>query len=176
MTQRTVYGYAESSDIKATTAGHIFSVVDEDNDLENGMIVKLGEITEPDEIYSIDDAAKTDKIVLILDPAINAELSTKAANAEIYYHIPAGKVARAYEIVEHDRYAISDNLVTALDKTAGAKKGNYLVVDGRKYKEIASMDDSYGFVAKIVNKVAKSNLTILRLDVIKNTTVAAAKA
>ena len=172
---RAKYGYAESSDLRATNwGGHIHSVVDEDNILENGMLVALGEdITT--EIRKAVTPRATDKVCLVLDVILPYDQSTTQGQAE-YYHYPheVGEPTRAYELFENDRFAICDYLVTST--VAGSGKpcavGNYLVADAnRKYKEVAkaSFDAStVGFAAVIQAIEQKSNLTIYRLRVVKN--------
>lgn len=172
---RAKYGYAESSDLRATNwGGHIHSVVDEDNILENGMLVTLGEdITT--EIRKAVTPKATDKVCLVLDVILPYDQSTTEGQAE-YYHYPheVGEPTRAYELFENDRFAICDYLVTST--VAGSNKpcavGNYLVADAnRKYKEVAkaSFDAStVGFAAVIQAIEQKSNLTIYRLRVVKN--------
>ena len=169
------YGYAESSDLRATNwGGHIHSVADEANILENGMLVALGkDITT--EIREAVTPTATSKVCLVLDVILPYHQSTTEGQAE-YYHYPheLGEPTRAYELFENDRFAICDYLVTAplAGKGKPCVKGNYLVADdNRKYKEVAAEGfnaDSYGFAAVIQDIEQKSNLTIYRLRVVKN--------
>lgn len=169
---KTKYGYAESSALAATNGdGHIYSVVDTENELENGMIVKLGDLIDR-ENHEISTPADADKIVLILDVIVPYNQTTTVAGYEVYYNFAKGKSVRAYNIIEHDRYSIIDYMVTTLaGEGKPAVKGNYLVSDGnRKYKEVASTGDvnGYGFVAKIAEITYKTGMTLYLLDVIKN--------
>lgn len=172
---KTKYGYAESSALAATNGdGHIYSVIDMDNDLENGMLVTL---TDPIDMenYNIKTPAKTDGVVLVLDVIVPYDQSTSEAAHEYYYNFEAGRSTRAYNLIKNDRYAIADYMVkTIAGEGNAAVPGNYLVVnENRKYTEIAKDDasfniDEYGFVAQIVEIAVKSNLTLYRLRVIKN--------
>lgn len=170
---KTKYGYAESSALAATNGdGHMYSVVDNENELENGMIVKLGDLIDR-ENHEISTPADTDGVVLILDVIVPYDQSTTMAGYEVFYNFAKGKSVRAYNIIAHDRYAIVDYMVTSTvagsDKPA--VKGNYLVTDGnRKYKELASSEDvsGYGFVAKIADVIYKSGMTLYLIEVIKN--------
>lgn len=169
------YGYAESSALAATNGdGHIYSVIDNDNDLENGMLVTLDEVIDM-ENYSVRTPAQTDGVVLILDVIIPYDQSTSEAAHEYYYKFDAGTSTRAYNLIKNDRYAIADYMVTTIAGEGNpAVKGNYLVVNtaNRKYTEVAKSQDfnmeSYGFVAEIVDIVSRSNLTLYRLRVLKN--------
>lgn len=169
----TKYGYAESSALAATHGdAHIYSVVDEDNILENGMLVVLDEMIDF-ENYSIKKPEAKDKVVLVLNVPIIYDQSTTMAQADWNYFIPAGTPARAYSIIPTDRFAIADYMVETLaGEGKPAVKGNYVVAknDG-KYKEVASdgfQADQYGFAAKIVDITYKSNLTLYRLVVKQN--------
>lgn len=167
------YGYVETSAMAATYGGgHIPSVVDEDNILENGMLVKLGKMVG-DEIWSISTPTIEDEVVLIADPAINYDQSTKAANHEDKYFIAAGTPARSYTIAKVDRFAIADYMVKTLAGSGKpAVKDNYIVTDkNRKYEEVAATGfdmSKYGFVAQIVDTIIRSGITLYLLHVVKN--------
>lgn len=179
------YGYAESSDLAATYGdGHIYDIVDNDNILENGMLVKLGDTVENDEIHAISSPAITDEIVLVLSVPMIYDQSTTEGQAEYYFYTEPGKAARAYNIIKRDRFAIADYMVTTL---AGAGKpavvGNFVVVDPstRKYVEVAAKGSTgeatdmsgYGFYARINKIEYKTNLTLYRLEVMHNEPVVA---
>lgn len=172
------YGYAVSSDLAATYGdGHIYSVVDEANELENGMIVKLGKAIDR-ENYEISTPEDGDPIVLVLDVILPYNETTTADGFEIYYNFAKGKPVRSYNIIANDKFEIIDYLVTSTIAGSGnlAVEGNYLVHDGnRKYKEIASGTDvsTYGFVAEIVDIVEAGGMTKYLLNVVKNSAVAA---
>lgn len=72
-------------------------------------------------------------------------------------------------------YGISDYLIT---KATGEKVtvGNLVVAKDRKYQEIAKATavTDYGFVAKIRYTYIKSGVTMVMLEVMKNTEVATA--
>ncbi|MGF6375107.1 hypothetical protein M2140_000141 [Clostridiales Family XIII bacterium PM5-7] len=167
------YGYVETSALAATYGGgHIYSVV-ADEVLENGMLVTLGAVIDA-ENYKVETPDADSKVVLVANPALIYDQSTKAAQEEIYYFIEGGTPARAYDLMENDRFAIVDYLVT--EPLAGAdqpvEKGNFLVCGtDRKYKEVAAAGfdkTAVGFAAEIVEIVYKSNMTIYRLRVVKN--------
>lgn len=175
--ERTKYGYAESSGLKSTIAGHIYSIQNDTLAIENGTLWKKGNIKTNKEIYSVAKPAKGDKVVLALSALYTYDTSTTLGQHEMYLRKEAGEVARAYELVEDDRYAIADYMVTAL--TTAPVKDNYIVYNDEagaktEYKELASTEDiaAYGFVAVVEEVEYKSNLTLVRIRVIKNATVA----
>lgn len=173
------YGVVETSRVNATYpgGGHIYSMVDDAADMENGMIVTLGDPVETsgNEEYKAVTPVKGSQIILIANPALIYDQSTTVGQAEYNYVIEAGKGARAYSIIPHDMYAVSENLIT---KITGDKvtKGNLVVAKDRKYQEItkATAVTDYGFVAKIRYTYTKSGVTMVMLEVLKNTEVATA--
>lgn len=170
---RTKYGYAESSEIKATNAGHIVSAVNADLAIENGTLWKLGtKTTGSDEIYNVTKPAAGDKVWLALSALYAYDTTTTLGQHEMYLRKEAGEAARIYELVQYDRYAVADYMITPLTTGALPTVGNLVKVDPStgKYIEIASSTTttSLGFVARINSVEVKSNLTIVRLEVIKN--------
>lgn len=174
------FGYVETSNLKATVAGHIFDVV-MNTGLENGMALKLGDLTSANEIHDAALPAVTDEIVLVANEALIYDESTRKAQEEWFYSIPAGEVARCYEVAKYDRFSVLDYSITALaDKVV---VGNYIVVDPVTgfYKEVAKSGfdaDDYGFAARIFAIEPRmigstSNATLVRVEVIKNETVSA---
>lgn len=163
------YGYAESTDLAATYGdGHIYSVVDDNNELENGMIVKLGDAIDR-ENNKAETAENADPIVLVLDVIVPYDETTTEAAFEYYYNFAKGKCVRAYNIIPHDKFSVIDYMITPLATTPVV--GNYVVHDGnRKYKEVAADTgvDGYGFAAKIVEATYRGGMTLYLLEVVKN--------
>lgn len=173
---KTKFGYAESSNLKATKAGHIFDVIQDGAALENGMLKKLGELDEVLEVREVTDAAAGDKVVLILSALVGDDDSSSTNIQEWYYRKEDGEVARAYELVEEDRFAVADYMIDALSDSVVV--GNTVLLDTttKFYKEAASTSDAdnaktNGFMARIEGVENKGALNIVRLRVIKNATV-----
>ena len=173
--ERTKYGYAESSGLKSTIAGHIYSIQNDNLAIENGTLWKKGNIKTNKEIYSVEKPAKGDKVVLALSALYAYDTTTTLGQHEMFLRKEAGEVA------EDDRYAIADYMVTPATTDTAPVKDNYIVYNdasGAKteYKEIASSGsiDGYGFVAVIEEVEYKSNLTLVRLRVIRNENITAA--
>ena len=179
--ERTKYGYAESSGLKSTIAGHIYSIQNDSLAIENGTLWKKGNIKTNKEIYSVEKPAKGDKVVLALSALYAYDTTTTLGQHEMFLRKEAGEVARAYEVGEDDRYAVADYMVTPATTDTAPVKDNYIVYNdasGAKteYKEIASTGsvEGYGFVAVIEEVEYKSNLTLVRLRVIRNENITAA--
>lgn len=176
----TKYGVVETSKIQATYmgGGHIFSVVDTSNDMEQGSIVTLGEPIKTNglEEYAATTPAKGNKVVLIADVPLIYDESTTMKQAEYNYVNTKGKSTRAYELKEHDMYAVSDYMIAAISDEV--EEGNYVVAKDRKYQEVAKDTDvsTYGFVAKVryvtVKGFSVNALKMVMLEVVKNTEVA----
>ena len=173
------YGIVETSKIRATYAGggHIFSVVDTENDMEQGTIIKLGEpvATNGLEEYAATTPGKGDKVVLVADVPLIYDQTTASKQAEYNYVNEKNKSTRAYELQEHDMFAVSDYLITALGDAV--VKDNFIVGKGRKYEEVAAGADmsAYGFVAKVRYVTTKgfsvNAIKMVMLEVVKNAQV-----
>lgn len=176
--ERKKYGYVETSNVLSAYGGaHLYSVQDDDNILENGMVVALGDPLS-EEIYKVEDPKESGSVVLIADPVMFYDQSTSYGQSEIFYCVEAGVPARAYGLVKDDKFAIIDYLVTTVAGSGQpAVKGNLLVADTstRKYTEKQSTEsiDKYGFVAQIVDIIVKSGMTLYLVRVLKNADVAA---
>lgn len=160
----------ETSDVKSTKAGHIFSVKDADTNMDNGELVKIDKLIAGEtEVFSVKTPAETDKgVVLINTPALMYDTSTTLRGAEYNFYNEAGSVARAYELVAGDRFGVSIGAVTLLAESIVV--GNYVVCDGaRKYKEKASVEGTEGFVAQVMfTKKFSNGETRVYLRVIQN--------
>lgn len=175
---REKYGYAESTTLRATVAGPIRSVVNEDKALENGMHMKIGDLSEAvvsNEVYDVQLPEQGDPIVLILSALTAYDTSTTLGQHEMYLRKEAGFPARSYYLYPADRYNVADYCITPLSNTV--VKGNYVVVDTATgfLKEVASGTDmaAYGYVGQIEEIVMQSNLTKVAIRVIKNEKVSA---
>lgn len=145
----------ETSRIKATKAGHIYSVKDVENNMDNGELVLVGDLIVAErEIYEAKTPTVEDKgVALIADVPLIYEQVTTAQGAEYNYYNEAGKATRAYELVKDDVYGVSVEAITPINVEAGVVDGNYVVNDGsRRLKEVATLDGTEGFVGEILYK------------------------
>ena len=99
------HGVAESTKIKATTCGHIFNAVAEE-DIDNGSFVSLGDYAEAD-VYEAAKPVKGSAAYLVLSvPLIYNNFNSRISEADCFYNA-AGEIIRAYEIVSGDVVAFS---------------------------------------------------------------------
>lgn len=95
---------AESSRLKATTAGHIYDLKMA-KDTDNGTIVSVGEHVEGQVFMAADYAAdKAPYLVLTSPLAYNGK---KAWSDEKYFYNAKDEIARAYELHIGDIYTVS---------------------------------------------------------------------
>ena len=97
---------AESSRLKATTAGHIYDL-EMIEDTDNGAIVALGAHVEG-QVYKAKAYANGDKPYFILTPPL-AYNGKKAWSDEKYFFNAKGEIARAYELHNDDIFTVSED-------------------------------------------------------------------
>ena len=138
------HAVAGSSKLKATTAGHIYSVRVGSKDLDNGTVIGLG-VYESPEVYKeaaapttfeavVEDVAangnyyvrvtKPEGALLVLTVPMNYENYTTKMAHESYFYNEAGEIARAYELYKNDVFELS-----AEGFTGEFAKGDTVVVD-----------------------------------------------
>lgn len=177
---REKYGYAESTTLRATVAGPVRSAVNADMALENGMHLKVGDLSttaNSDEVYDVELPAEGDAIVLVLSALTAYDTTTTLGQHEMYLRKEAGVPAKIYSIYPVDRYNVADYCITPISEDDGPVVGNLVVVDTATgfLKEIAAATDTaaYGYVGQIEKITYQSNLTKVAIRVIKNETVTA---
>lgn len=144
---------AESSRLKATTAGHIYDLqVVEDTD--NGTIVAVGEHIEG-QLFAAKTYADGDKPYLILTPPL-AYNGKKAWSAEKYFYNAKGETARAYELHVDDIYTVSANAFTGTPAVGKFVDATHTVADAA----------GTGFVGEIVEEVIYTNSISYRVRVV----------
>lgn len=146
---------AESSRLKATTAGHIYDLkMIEDTD--NGTIVAVGAHVEG-QLFQAKAYATGDKPYLVLTSPL-AYNGKKAWSAEKYFYNAAGEVARAYELHVDDIYTVSEDAFTG-----GPAVGKF--VDAAH--AVSAEAGSTGYVGQIIEKVEYTNSVSYRVRVVK---------
>lgn len=151
---------AESSLIKATTTGHIYSLKCQ-KAYDNGSIVCRGPWIEA-QIFETKDYAEGETPLFILTPPIGYNSDRKFYQDEKYFYNEAGEVARAYELHEGDIFTVSAMAITAL--ASEPVIGNYVSIADGLYEEAASAGT--GFVGQIVEKVNYTNSVSYRILVV----------
>lgn len=170
------YMVARTSKLKSTEVGHIYDVINEDNDLEQGMNIKVGaytgNISDGHQLRTCDYAAIKDKIAFICDVPLLYRDFEKSDQFEWKYINKAKKRTRAYEIVEDDVFGISDyGFTTFVDDEKGIEINQFVVVDGAgKYKALATEPSAtdYGFIGQVIGFEKYQYDTIVLITVLQN--------
>lgn len=176
-----LHGMFESSRIKESN--HLYDVVATDGvgtedenliNVDNGVALKLGDYTGVglQERWG-EVAGKGDSIVVAGAPAIVKDAYTKAGEAPFNFYNRKGTSLKAYEILEEDIFAVASYQFTEDSKNL-VKFGSYVVVNGDGlWKAVASAPDAtYGFVGRIHSLSVGDYYTMVRIQTIKNETVA----
>jgi hypothetical protein len=162
---REKHGVVITDDIGGTHwAGKIFSLVDEENNRDNGeFCIVGGKIANEREISEalVPTAAMmgTHRAVLIASPAEIYYGATPEQYEECYFYNEKGKPMRCYELREYDQFSVTEytlDTVTEYDPeagTGGAVKGNYVILqDGSgRLAEVNSEPTGHAFYAEIID-------------------------
>ena len=146
---------AESSRLKATTAGHIYDL-EMIADTDNGTIVAVGAHVEG-QLFKAKAYAAGDKPYLVLTSPL-AYNGKKAWSAEKYFYNAEGEVARAYELHVDDIYTVSANAFTGTPAVGKFVDATHKVADTA---------GSTGYVGQIIEKVEYTNSVSYRVRVVK---------
>lgn len=144
---------AESSRLKATTAGHIVDLK-MTADTDNGAIVSVGAHVEG-QVFEAAAYAEGKTPYLVLTPAL-AYNGKKLWSDEKYFYNAKGEIARAYELHVDDIFTVSAD---AFDKAPVV--GNFI---GADYAVVEAAPEA-GFVGEIIEEVSYTNSTSYRVIV-----------
>jgi len=141
------YGVFESTNIR----GRNFSFVS-DIDLENGMLIHKGDLVSDKGtqvweavVPSTASIAAGREVYVVGNPALSPDRTTTYKMNEDQYYIPAGKVFRAYELQEKDRFGISDYSINGTPVV-----GEYIVLEnGEAFPATAATAPVAGFLAMV---------------------------
>lgn len=153
---------AESSMLKATNVGHIYSLK-MIKDTDNGSIVSRGDFVEA-QVFNAKDYVPGEQALLVLTPALGYNSDRRSYKEERFFYNAQGEIARAYELHEGDIFTISEDGITALG--AAPVVGNYAKIENGLYKE-ATDAPATGIVLKIIEQVNYTNSKSYRLHVEK---------
>ena len=145
---------AESSLIKATEVGHIYSLKCH-NDLDNGSIVSVGNWVEA-QVFASKDFEKGTRPVFILTPPMGYNSDRKDYQNECYFYNAKDEIARGYELNDGDIFTVSAEAFVGAPEVGKFIDAAYTVADD------AAAD---GFVGEIVEKVVYSNSVSYRVVV-----------
>ena len=145
---------AESSLLKATTAGHIYSLKCHE-DMDNGSIVCVGSWVAP-QVFNSKKYVAGEQPVLVLTPPMGYNSDRREYQDEQYFYNAAGEIARAYELNIGDIFTVSDVIFSGTPEV-----GKFIGAD----YTVAGTAPSTGFVGEIVEKVNYSNSVSYRVAV-----------
>lgn len=162
------HGVFESSRMKATDIGRIYDALVQDESgkniaVDNGVAIKIGEFTGNGlQEVKATIAAKADKIAVVGTPALIKDAFT-SAQADFYnFYNKAGVLAKAYEVVAEDIFAVADYQIKG-----EVEVGATVVVDGKGAWEVAEAADC-AFVGKVHSISAGDFATMVRIQCVKN--------
>ena len=150
----TAHVVAESSRLKATTAGHIYDL-EMIEDTDNGTIVAIGAHVEG-QLYKAKAYAEGDKPYFILTPPL-AYNGKKAWSDEKYFYNAKGEVARAYELHVDDIFTISEDAFTGTPEVGKFVNATYTIADEA---------GAAGFAGEIIEEVNYTNSVSYRVRVV----------
>lgn len=152
---------AESSLLKATGTGHIYSL-EAIADTDNGSIVSRGNWVE-DQVFKAAAYAAGKQPLFVLTPPMGYNSDRRSYQDEKYFYNATGERMRAYELCEGDIFTVSANAITAL--ATDPVIGNYVSVSAGLYVEAATAGTT-GFVGQILEKVNYTNSVSYRILVV----------
>ena len=152
--QGTAHVVAESSRLKATTAGHIYDL-EMIEDTDNGSIVAIGALSDLGvQVFKAKAYAAGEKPYLVLTPPL-AYNGKKAWSDEKYFYNAQGEVARAYELHVGDIYTVSADAFTGSPAVGKYVDSTYTVAE--------ATTNIHGFVGEIIEEVTYTNSTSYRI-------------
>ena len=167
-----LHGMWESSRVKASIVGHLYDAIvrddaDKEIEVDNGVGIKVGNFTGDGlQTRYATIAAAGDKIAVTGSPAIVKDAFTKQQEAEYHFYHKEGVVAKAYELVEEDIFAVAEYQFTSGTPTVGA----FVTVDGNGAWAATDVDPTAtnGFVGKVHSIAANEFYKMVRIEVIQN--------
>lgn len=145
---------AESSLLKATEVGHIYSLRMHE-DMDNGSIVSVGDWVEA-QVYASKDFEKGTRPVFILTPPLGYNSDRREYQDECYFYNAKDEIARGYELNDGDIFTVSEIAFDGNPEVGKFIDAAYTVADA------AGAD---GFVGEIVEKVVYTNSVSYRVCV-----------
>ena len=140
---------AESSLLKATEVGHIYSLKCHE-DLDNGSIVWVTA-----QVFESKDYVAGEQPVFVLTPPLGYNSDRREYQDECYFYNATGEVARAYELYVGDIFTVSEMMFEGTPEVGKFIGADYAVADAA----------GEGFVGEIVEKVNYSNSVSYRVMV-----------
>lgn len=165
----TKHVVAESTNLQATyNAKHIFNVKASAN-IDNGKVVNLDAMQyETNEYFTMVEPTATSRVGLILSVPIGPDEQPRKATYEHNFYNGKDEIMRVYDLLEGDRFTVSENGITPISGTALAKD-QYIVADGYDLKaQAAAPAATVAFVGQIIEVIKRTNGNFYKILVRKN--------
>ena len=157
----TEHVVAESSLLKSTISGHIYSL-EAIADTDNGSIVSKGDWVES-QVFKAKNYTAGEQPLFVLTTPLGYNSGRRTYQDEKYFYNAQGERMRAYELCEGDIFTVSANAITPL--AAAPVVGNYVSVSNGLYVEAKTAGEA-GFVGQIVEKVNYTSSVSYRILVV----------
>ncbi|HAU86156.1 MAG TPA: hypothetical protein DCW90_11875 [Lachnospiraceae bacterium] len=152
--QATEHAVCESSLMKATLAGPIYSL-ECHKDMDNGTICTFGEYVG-NQVFKSEDFKAGKVPVLMLTSPLGYNTSQKYYTDEKYFYNAKGEIGRGYTIYRGDIWTVSESKFNGTPEKDKYIDATYKVVD---------QAPTSGFVARIIDKVIYKNSVSYRVFV-----------
>lgn len=188
------YGAFISEDMLSSRFGdHLYSCVDETQDVENGWVGFIGDPVEGEKnLYNLEQPTaaliEKEELVVVMQAPEVLEGFSRADFRDEYFINEEGEAFRCYKPRVGDVFGITDYTIDALNPVTGIQKGNYVIAqDGsNRLKEVAALVGTEVFVGQIrdfkgngspiftagINFNGNSNLTYASIYTLKNSKIA----
>ena len=156
---------AESTNLQATyDAKHVFNVKASAN-IDNGKVVNLDDMAyEANEYFTMVEPTATSRVGLIISVPIGPDETPRKATLESNFYNGAGEIMRVYDLLEGDRFTISENGISGVTPA----KGVYIVADGYDLKGQAAKPSNVAFYGEIIEKIVRTGGVFWKILVRKN--------
>lgn len=143
-------GIVRLDKVRSVYNGHIESMINESDDMENGMITHLGDLKSDErEIYEVKKPSSSEPntideepVLLVAAPEVRYEEFSRADAALEKFYIEEGTPFRAYHLERGDIFSVSANMVDG--EVGSGDIGDYVVPqdDSFKLNKSASIGDA----------------------------------
>ena len=149
----TEHVVAESSLLKSTISGHIYSL-EAIADTDNGSIVSRGEWIEP-QVFKAKNYTAGEQPLFVLTPPLGYNSDRRTYQDEKYFYNATGERMRAYELCEGDIFTVSADAFTGSPEVGKYVDSTYTVAE--------ATTNIHGFVGEIIEEVTYTNSTSYRI-------------
>ena len=155
---------------------HIFDLIDEVNDVEQGTALKAGaQVGTELQLRVTETPAIGDEIAFVCSVPLIYESYKTSDQFEYNFYNKKGSIMKCYEVRKDNVIGVSNYAITPVSGNTDINQGELIVVDGsRGWKALAAGTDvsAYGFVAEVIGFEKYQYDTVVLFRVVRNTTIA----